>query len=571
MSQLPSENKEFIKIGKRDIHSPNHWIEEEDAPFSQAVLSGRKVILCLPGDMTLQPRNANHIAKNIRYILTEENRKKVDVYAAYYGNVKDGQRFRVAMAAEYEELSLLLKKQNRPFPLTVQPLYQSFFEKNILPLISKNDGKERLSTEQASQNLRNIIFFTHCHGSLVALDIENRLINAMANLNYSKQEIEQIIGRLLVINANSRMPMNRTKATVVHMISQADTNNNASNTTLTSLHSFVCSEKIKDLYTLAILRLSERENLVLFPQVADPVAVMKGVFGVPRDDIDHCGILFHKQDELFKTYPGNWGCNAVYDILNKAVENDEDPKTIVDTVFQKNFNLKEALSFGDAFLAKYKKEYLKGLQEKITFLKHNPDSLSTTDVPPELLLIPQNGQTVLDTILAHGTEKDLDAAAKILDAKSDALANENILSALVEQGRYEDARLLQKKRRLRTRKANACEIPALFQIPTRDIPNALPFLASCVFNKEEKKDVALLLQLQNKAQRITDTVAKEDACQKIQNIIHKNGIVFSKTDEGQSPDKASPFLLTETKDLKKERTITASLLQTALLNKQTHA
>ena len=461
---------------------------------------------------------------------------------------------------------MLLKEQNRN--LTSQPLYEVFFMENILPLISKNEGTERLPAEEAAQNLRNLILFTHCHGSMVALDLEDRLLRSMEHLGYSKEERERAAGRLLIINANSRMPMNRTKSTVIHMISQADTNNNAANTTITSLHAFACSEKIKNLYTLANLRLSQKEYLLLFPQVADPDAVWKGVFGVQKDDVEHCGIFFNKQSAPFKTFPGNWGCNAVYDILNRAVESNEEPQDIVNAVFQQKSILREALSVGDAFLKKYEEEYLKGLDEKISSLKQDPVQISAADFPAELLLIKQNGQNILDKILQDGNLKDLDAAAKILDRKSDALANENILSPLVEQGRYEDARQLQKKRRLRTRKANASEIPALFQIPVRDIPAALPFISSCVFDKEKKQDAALLLQLKTKAQRISNRPLREDACQKIQEFIQKTGIILP---ERQGREKKHEDAVKQQASLPEEqkKRAASALLQTALLNKQT--
>ena len=560
MSQLQPKEKDFIKIGKRDENSTNHWTDGKDSPLAEAVLSGKKVILCLPGDMTLQPRNANHMARNIQNLLTEENRDKVDIYAAYYDSLEDGQKFRISLSAEYGELSLLLKEQNRD--LTSQPLYENFFMENILPLISKNGGTERLSCEEASQNLRNLILFTHCHGSMVALDLENRLLRSMEHLGYSKEERERAAGRLLIINANSRMPMNRTKSTVIHMISQADTNNNAANTTITSLHVFACSEKIKNLYTLANLRLSQKEYLLLFPQVADPDAVWKGVFGVQKDDVEHCGIFFNKQSAPFKTFPGNWGCNAVYDILNRAVESNEEPQDIVNTVFQQKSILREALSVGDAFLKKYKEEYLKGLDEKISSLKQDPVQISAADFPAELLLIKQNGQNILDKILQDGNLKDLDAAAKILDGKSDALANENILSPLVEQGRYEDARQLQKKRRFRTRKANASEIPALFQIPVKDVPAALPFITSCVFDKDKKQDAALLLQLKTKAQRISNRPLREDSCKKIQEFIQKTGIILP---ERQETTEKQQFPFSE----EQKKRAAFSLLKAAFLKKQT--
>ena len=42
MSQLQPKEKDFIKIGKRDENSTNHWTDGKDSPLAEAVLSGKK-------------------------------------------------------------------------------------------------------------------------------------------------------------------------------------------------------------------------------------------------------------------------------------------------------------------------------------------------------------------------------------------------------------------------------------------------------------------------------------------------------------------------------------------------
>lgn len=105
----------------------------------------------------------------------------------------------------------------------LNPMYiQDIFNQVVLPRISANDGKIRLSKALALRNIRRLNIVTHCHGSYVALIMADMMQAKMRELGYSDKDCKEIQQQLMVLNYAPDYPKGTVGARFVDFESAAD-------------------------------------------------------------------------------------------------------------------------------------------------------------------------------------------------------------------------------------------------------------------------------------------------------------------------------------------------------------
>lgn len=106
---------------------------------------------------------------------------------------------------------------------TFDPAYiHDIFDLAILPRISKDGGKERLSQIEALQNIRRLNIVAHCHSGYTALVLEKLMTAKTAELGYSEQEQKQLKSQLLALCYNPDCPRGCSDLYMVSVESSQD-------------------------------------------------------------------------------------------------------------------------------------------------------------------------------------------------------------------------------------------------------------------------------------------------------------------------------------------------------------
>lgn len=200
-------------------------------------------ILVLGGNGSYNPKNANGYMKNMEYLLnTKYLDKDVGVYGVVYdfGESEDKEyyfnddRARMRMAFEKGRRRLCVlasraekyvseKKFDNDSPEQINPRYiEKLFNIAILPRISQEGQK--IDAELAKRRIRNLNVFAHCHGGYTFLKLEEMMQKKMAELGYTKQEMEDIQKQMLCIGFAPYCPLGVSKSTFVSFCSAKDFN-----------------------------------------------------------------------------------------------------------------------------------------------------------------------------------------------------------------------------------------------------------------------------------------------------------------------------------------------------------
>lgn len=188
-----------FRIGLRDSSASNHWREiNKKYPFAK-----RKTVLVLPGSAAHSAQDANGMCKVVENMISEKERKNVDICSLYYP-----EKTKHREGSAERALGLL--------------------DEYIIPLVSKQDKEgyfEKISADKAAKNLRNLILFTHCYGTYMVEAIDAQLSRDLRDLGYSEQEANNIQKQLFVVHHNSisdKMGKVKMKSTNLFRLTQAD-------------------------------------------------------------------------------------------------------------------------------------------------------------------------------------------------------------------------------------------------------------------------------------------------------------------------------------------------------------
>ena len=180
-------------------------------------------VLVLGGDGTRTEKALNGYLGDIYYLLKEHGlQDKASVYGVVYdfGEYLNVNTARTHQMEKYKR-NVHLKAE---LPLdTADPKYvKEIFEKFVLGRISTDEGKNKIPTEQAVDNIRKLNIVAHCHGAYTALKLEEMMQQKMAELGYSKEDAAKIQKQLLVLAQSPYCPLGQSKSTFISYASVAD-------------------------------------------------------------------------------------------------------------------------------------------------------------------------------------------------------------------------------------------------------------------------------------------------------------------------------------------------------------
>jgi len=284
-----------IGIGKRDMNAEYHWSELDDSYQIE-----RPTLLILGGSSTLDARAANGYAKIFSSFLGL-NPRTVDVVAAYYKDLDPDDQsldlflYNHAMADTKTAAKCRKDKEKLtdPLPDKYAPHFiDELFTNYFLPLISAKDGTERLSTEEAKLRLRNLNIVTHCYGGYVALVLEQKMSQKMAELGYSEQEQREIQKQMVVVALAPPYGLGLAKSTTLSVASVTgdfkftDRLDGTYNNFLKTLGKEYADQNTP---ALAVAKLSENESVI---------GVFSGQNVDPKDQREHTIDYFTEGSEI---------------------------------------------------------------------------------------------------------------------------------------------------------------------------------------------------------------------------------------------------------------------------------
>ncbi len=183
-------------------------------------------IVIFGGERTQSVKDANYYASMISRLVAFYGLRDVDIYSAYYDfntTNRNTERANVFKNAR----SKILNKNNALFDINdnyIQDLYGYVIRPCI---VDKNDNK--LPDLEALQNIRNLIIFTHSHGSVPAYAFQDIMVVDMRKHGYDNRVIANIMKNLLVVQHAPVSPLEKNKFNTISFMSANDTKMNFHN------------------------------------------------------------------------------------------------------------------------------------------------------------------------------------------------------------------------------------------------------------------------------------------------------------------------------------------------------
>lgn len=180
-----------FSYGRRNLDAEHHW---EDIDLENYQVS-KPVVLMLGGDGTKNNKKANGYLKTAEKILGVF-KDDVDIVGVSYNDA--------------------LRSSQTQFVQTY-----SLVENLFIPLVSA-DG-EKLSTEQACKNMRNISILAHCCGDFkISECIENILEDRLSELGYNDEDRDKILSQIFMVSFASPYKKEARKFKTFSVLSATD-------------------------------------------------------------------------------------------------------------------------------------------------------------------------------------------------------------------------------------------------------------------------------------------------------------------------------------------------------------
>ncbi len=459
---------EYIGFGKRDLNAEHHW---QNIEATGVLKNHRRKVVIFPGDGTEFEREANGFSKAIGSIFPEND--KPEIYSLVYRDNSPCYAHRLYMQADTKHLN----DSRYPLGRAPKPYLDTFYQEQILPLISQKDGKERLPLEEAAQYLRATTIGTHCHGSTVLLDIENKLKQSMQELGYSKSEQAFLLKQIVSINFCSSMPLEQTQTSALHIISQAD-GQAVANWRFGSLNHFIQTQNLARNET-ALFNTSDNEKCL----------VLRNIYDLGIDEIDgaspdeHLGTLYCYFDinPQYRTPESTQALQFVHQTMRGVIS-----APVSENMWQympQTDNRKVYENSGKKYYQKFQKrrQLINQAEEKLWQVLNSGHQLDLTKLPmaPIFLRRDDQGKTPFEQLIQNGNVKEIEQIYKSIKAyekkENDALLPSRLINNTIEYAaqnkRFDIANCFVEK--------GATSLPLQLhadKIAADDIPAMLPIL-----------------------------------------------------------------------------------------------
>ena len=183
-------------------------------------------VVIFGGELTRTIKDANYYASMMMRLIDFYGLRGVDVYSAYYDfDTKDrkAERKNVFIDARSKILNKGATKQ-----IADTQYIQDLYDIIIQPRIVDSHG-DKLPDLVALQNIRNIIIYTHSHGSVPAYAFQGIMLNNMRKYGYETNVIRDIMKNLLIVQHAPVSPLEKSKFNTVSFMSANDTKMNFHN------------------------------------------------------------------------------------------------------------------------------------------------------------------------------------------------------------------------------------------------------------------------------------------------------------------------------------------------------
>ena len=196
----------FFILGMKTQENKEHWTEKF------MLDPHKKTIICFGGDQTKDARAANgYINQFTKTFGFSDDQQQNMQMLSYYYNLPAEVWWTFRRAANFEDL--------------VQDSYLREVLKVFMPFIANKtkSGWIKLPDTNLLNNMRNIMFTTHCFGTEQMIKATNTLKQQMLSLGYEDKLIDLALKQILCITNNSQLEMiENIPATTIQRYSVAD-------------------------------------------------------------------------------------------------------------------------------------------------------------------------------------------------------------------------------------------------------------------------------------------------------------------------------------------------------------
>ena len=214
--------KSHIGLGRQNPDFPYSWQE-----LDKSYQIDRPILLILGGVRTICPQIANGYAKIFSRFMNLENQSGIEVISAYYRNFTptmlpiqlftcDKRMADMKRCLQCCQDNWHRSRQEETFsPNFISELFHDYF----LPLISQNNGTERLDLSEAKYRMRNVNIVAHSFGGYVVLMMEKMLAKKMTALGYTSREQKDIQKQMAVISLAPPYGLGLSRSTTLSVAS----------------------------------------------------------------------------------------------------------------------------------------------------------------------------------------------------------------------------------------------------------------------------------------------------------------------------------------------------------------
>ena len=178
-------------------------------------------VVIFGGELTDTIKDANYYASLMSKLLKFYNINGVNIYSVYYDFDTDD-RSSERIAAFIKARSKLLNKMKQPEKIQDTSYIQQLYNIVVRPRIIGHSG-EKLDDNRALRNVRNLIIFTHSHGSAPVRAFQDIMLKDMRDAGYERTTIRNIMKNIFVVQHAPMSPLEKSQFNTVSFMSADDT------------------------------------------------------------------------------------------------------------------------------------------------------------------------------------------------------------------------------------------------------------------------------------------------------------------------------------------------------------
>ena len=182
-------------------------------------------IIAFGGERTYSTKEANHYASVLEALVRFYKIKDIDIYSAYYEFENDSWDRKPEREKAFISARSKILNKIHDSPVLDTQYINDLYNIVIHPRIVDANGN-RFSDDVAVQNVRNAIFYTHCHGATTVRTFQNIMARDMREHEYDPHAIREIMRNVLVIQHAPVAPLERSKFNTISFMSANDTQMN---------------------------------------------------------------------------------------------------------------------------------------------------------------------------------------------------------------------------------------------------------------------------------------------------------------------------------------------------------